>query len=233
MMISPLLQFDGKLLDGLDFCSKVYALFESIRSVEDGVSRLRLRPTRLEKRLLEELLPICNYVQTHYRPGRYISIRWIDGNQQYDAEVVQCGAYVTENYYPANAHLEVTCTMHRNEHLSRELLETKGGGFGLEGMHRLKDGEIESLPVGYKNKEFIDSYANLLLKQIAKKERIAYPAETTLIVQCTLNTLYMADEWETLISQVRAGLSKSSFREVYLYDTVCHYSQSLWPHRDA
>ena len=227
MSTSSLLQFNGKLLDGLDFCSKVYALFDSIRSAKDGVTRLRMRPTRLEKRLLEELLPICNYVQTHYRPGRYISIRWIDGSQQYDAEVVQHGAYVTEAYYPANAHLEVTCTMHRNEHLNRELLETKGGGFGLEGIRRLKGGEIESLPVGYKNKEFIDSYAKLVLKQIAKKAKITYPAETTLIVQCTLNTVYMADEWDTLISQVRASLPESSFREIYLYDTVNYYSQSL------
>jgi hypothetical protein len=29
---APLSQFDGKVLDGLQFCSKVYALFESIRN---------------------------------------------------------------------------------------------------------------------------------------------------------------------------------------------------------
>lgn len=110
----------------------------------------------LEKRLLEELLPICRYVQANYRPGRYISIRWIDGNQGYDAEVVQRGAYVTKTYYPENSFLEVTCCMHPNEHLSRELLEKKGGGFGLEGMRRLKSGEIESVPVGHKGKEFIE-----------------------------------------------------------------------------
>jgi hypothetical protein len=81
MPITPLDEFDGKLLDGLEFCSKVYALFESIRHADDGPSRLRMRPSRLEKKLLEELLPICKYVQASYRLGRYISVCWVDGSQ--------------------------------------------------------------------------------------------------------------------------------------------------------
>lgn len=149
--IDPLLQFDGTLLDGLEFCSKVYALFEEIRCSDNGLSRLRMRPSLVEKRLLDELLPICRYVQVSYRPGRYISVRWINGSQPFDAELVQRGAYVSENFYPALSHLEVTCAMHPNEYLSRELLETKGGGFGLNGIKRLKNGDIESVPVGYMN----------------------------------------------------------------------------------
>lgn len=233
MKASPLAQFDGKFLDGLEFCSKVYALFESIRAADDGPSRLRQRPTSLEKKLLEELLPICKYLQASYRPGRYISVCWVDGNQKYDAEVLQRGAYVTHAYYPAKGFLEVTCTMHPNEYLSRELLDTKGSVFGLEGIRRLKSREIESVPVGYTNKEFIESYSNLVRAQIAKKAEMPYPADTTLIVQCTLNTVYMPDEWEALISRVRTELPKSVFREIYLYDTVCQYSHTLYPRNDA
>ena len=224
-----LAQFDGQPLDGLEFCSKVYALFESIRSTDDGPSRMRRRPTRLEKKLLEELLPICKYVQASYRPGRYISVRWIDGNQQCDAELLQTGAYVTHNYYPAKASLEVTCTMHPNDHLSRELLDTKGGAFGLEGIRRLKDGSIESVPVSYKNREFIDSYAALLQARIAKKAKLPFPENTTLVVQCTLNMPYMPDEWEELIARIRPSVPSSPFREIYLYDTVGQYSVSLYP----
>jgi hypothetical protein len=230
MSITPLDEFDGKLLDGLEFCSRVYALFESVRGASNGPSRLRMRPSRLEKKLLEELLPICKYVQASYRPGRYISVRWVDGNQTYDAEIFQRGAYVSENYYPATGHLEVTCTMHPNEYLSRELLETKGAAFGLEGIRRLKSGEIESVPVGYTNKEFVESYSKLVLKQIAKKAKMRYPENTTLIVQCALNTIYTPDEWEWLIARVTEALPDTSFREVYLYDTVCQYSHSLHPH---
>ncbi len=233
MSLTLLNKLDGNQLDGLEFCSKVYALFESVRSANDGPTRLRMRPSRLEKKLLEELLPICKYVQANYRIGRYISVRWVDGTQTYDAEIFQRGAYVSESYYPATGYLEITCTMHPNEHLSRELLETKGGAFGPEGIRRLKNGEIESIPVGYKNKEFVESYSKLVLKQIAKKAKMPYPKNTTLVVQCTLNTIYTPDEWLALITRVREALPEMSFREVYLYDTVGQYSHSFHPRHDA
>lgn len=188
-----------------------------------------MRPTRLEKKLLEELLPVCKYVQASYRPGRYIEVCWIDGNQTYDAEIIQRGSYVSESYYPATGYLEVTCVMHPKEYLRRELLETKGGSFGLEGIRRLKSGEIESIAVGYSNREYIEVYAKLLLKAISKKAKMPYPKNTTLVVQCTLNTIYMSDEWEALVAIVREGLPDSSFREIYLYETVCDYSRSLYP----
>jgi hypothetical protein len=233
MPTAALAQFDGNLLDGLEFCSRVYTLYESIRDAPDGPSRMRMRPSRLEKKLLEELLPICKYVQASYRPGRYISVRWADGNQQYDAEVQQRGAYVGKNYYPATGYLEVTCVMHPKEYLSRELLEKEGSAFGLEGIRRLKGGKIESVPVGYTNKDFVDSYSKLLLKQVSKKTTIPYPPNTTLIIQCTLNFPYMEDEWNLLISQVRTTLSESPFREIYLYDTVCQHSHCVYPRNDA
>jgi hypothetical protein len=56
---------------------------------------MRMRPSALEKKLLEELLPICMYVQASYRPGRYTSVRWLKGNQAYDAEVRQVGAHMS------------------------------------------------------------------------------------------------------------------------------------------
>jgi hypothetical protein len=229
MTTAQLAEFDGRLLDGLEFCSKAYALFESIRSTPHGPSRFRMRPTSLEKRLLEELLPICKYVQASYRPGRYMSVRWIDGNQQYDAELVQRGAYVSENYYPANAFLEVTCTMHPNEYLNRELLENKGSTFGLEGIRRLKNGDIESVPKGYTNREFVESYARLVKDRIASKASNPYPKDTTLIVQCTLNMPYMPDEWADLMARVQPALSGTPFREIYFYDTLGQHCLAAYP----
>jgi hypothetical protein len=226
---APLVQFDGRLLDGLAFCSQVYALYESIRSAADGASRMRMRPSRVEKKLLDELMPICRYVQESYRPGRYISVRWTDGNQQCDAEIRQRGAYVGHNYYPAKGYLEVTCTMHPKEHLKRELLEKKGSGFGLEGIRRLKGGDIESVPVGYSNMDFVDTFSKLLLQQIAKKTRAPFPRNTTLIIQCTLNMPYTPDEWAVLLSQVEPTLSKTPFREICLYDTLYQHSHSVFP----
>lgn len=62
MSISSLSQFDGELIDGLQFCAMTYALFEQIRNSENGRSRLRMRKSKVEKKLIEELLPICKYV---------------------------------------------------------------------------------------------------------------------------------------------------------------------------
>lgn len=228
-MRSPeLAQLDDQLLDGLEFCSRVYTLFETIRREPDGPSRLRLRPSRLEKKLLEELMPICRYVQVAYRPGRYISVRWVDGNQRWDAELLQVGAYVGRNQYPAKAYLEVTCTMHPNEYLARELLDTKGVAFGSEGIRRLKDGTIESIPTPFKNDEFITTYAVSLKDRIAAKSACDYPADTTLVVQCNLNTIYSPDEWNQLVNSVRESVSAAPFPEIYLYDPIGQHSASLY-----
>lgn len=67
--------FDGTLLDGLDFCGKVYDLFDWMQGVPDGIGKLRLRPTKNEKRLVEELIPLARYVQARYREGRRIKVR--------------------------------------------------------------------------------------------------------------------------------------------------------------
>ena len=227
MSISPLSQFDGALIDGLKFCAMTYILFEQIRSTENGPSRLRMRATEVEKKLIEELLPICKFVQAKYRAGRYISVRWVNGSQQFDAEVVQSGAHVQQGHFPASAFLEATCVMHPNDYLSRELLDTKGRAFGLDGISRLKNREIESKPIIRRNHEFIQSYSKLVLKQIGKKAGIKYPHETTLIVQCSLNTLYTPEEWEVLVAEIRSGQPEHQFREIFMYDAVSEYSCSL------
>jgi hypothetical protein len=233
MATSPLAEFDGQLLDGLVFCSKVYALFESIRERPDGASRFRRRPSKLEKKLLEELLPIAKYVQTNYRPGRYISVCWVDGNQSFDAQIEQRGAYVSHNCYPATGYLEVTCAMHPKEHLSRELLDTRGSAFGLEGIRRLKNRTIESVPVSYTNRNFVEKFAEILRGRIVAKAAVQYPENTTLVVECTLNMPYLPDEWRDLMSRLRLSLPASKFREIYIYDTISQYSQALFPRGDA
>lgn len=117
--------------------------------------------------------------------------------------------------------------MHPNAYLSRELLDTKGGAFGLDGIRRLKTGQIESKPVVHANCEFIQSYSKLVLKQIRKKTGIKYPPETTLIVECSLNTLYTPEAWEALVAEVRSGQPEHQFREIFMYDTMSEYSCSL------
>lgn len=221
--------FDGNSIDGLQFCAQAYELFEAIRRAEDGRSRLRMRASPIEKKLVEELLPICRYVQAKYRLGRYIAVKWIDGNQQFDAEFNQAGARVDLGYEPAAGHLEVTCAMHQNDYLARELIEKGKPVFGVEGLRREKGTKkIESEPVVHANNDFIDTFCALVLAQIAKKAGIAYPADTTLVVKCLLNSAYMPAEWGMLMDKVGAGLPEHSFREIFLFDANSDYACSFY-----
>lgn len=224
----PLSQFDGIRLDGLELCSRVYRLYESIRYGAHGPSRMRMRPSRVEKKLLDELMPICKYLQASYGPGRFIDVCWTDGNQQCDAELFQRGANVDEVRNPANAFLEVTCVMHKNEYLVRELLDTKGVAFTPDGVRRLKGGDIESAPMSYRGREFIDSYSKLLCDRIAAKAKLPFPKSTTLVVQCTLNMPYSPDEWSALIATIRSTVPEWPFNEIFCYDSLGHHSVRLF-----
>jgi len=214
--MSDLSHLDGKFIDGLKFCSEVYTLFENIRSEAGGIQNLRVRASPTEKLMLEELLPICRYVQKHYRAGRYISVCWVDGNQSYDAEIYQKGDYVDYGYYPPKSYLEITSAMHKNEHWTWKL----GGAFSPEGISTNKNGVISSEPVVFTNQEHVEKFAPIVINQIGKKAGIPYPETTSLVIQCHLNSLYTIDDWELLIKLVSQNLPENKFREVLVYDGV-------------
>ena len=52
--------FDNRLMDGLLFCKRVNDCFAQIRDGPKGKERLRLRRGRIEKKLIEELVPIAS-----------------------------------------------------------------------------------------------------------------------------------------------------------------------------
>ena len=209
--MDELSNFDLKLIDGLEFCAKVYALLEDIRKRPNGIPSLRLKSGKLEKKLLEELIPLCTYIQSKYRAGRYICVRWVDGSQQYDASIIQHGFYVEHGYYSEKAYLEVTCAMHPKEYLGREHLEKEGHSYGYNGLKRKKDGSIESVPVSYRRLSFIDEDSERIQTLIKNKCAKKYPENTTLIVQVSLATVYGANEWTKLIEKVSNCLPKNQF----------------------
>ena len=118
--------FDNHRMDGLLFCRAVYNLFDQIRQGPDGISKIRLRPTKQEKRLVEELVPLARFVQVRYREGRRIRVRWCAGSQPYDAIVTASDGYVDRGMTPRRQVVEITACVHRNDHLVRRSLETPG-----------------------------------------------------------------------------------------------------------
>jgi hypothetical protein len=223
--------FDGRLLDGLDFCREVYDLFEHIQKLPDGVTRLRKRKG-VEKKLIEELLPIARYVQARYREGRRLKVRWFSGSQSYDAVLWSSGNLVTHHMAPRKVLLEVTGSMHENEYLTRQLLMTKGGSFGAKGISRdTKTGEVKSEPHVHRNDEIESDLATQILTRIADKAAKNYPWNTILIIQCFCNTLTLDTEWDDAIKRVKSARPHIPFREVFLIENVAALTTTLYGSR--
>jgi hypothetical protein len=227
-MQKTLLQsLDGQSIHGLKFCGLVYGIFENVRATPEGIEALRMRRGKCKK-LVEELLPICKYIQGKYRPDRYISVTWIDGNQTYDAELRSVGEYVVHGYYPANSFVEVTCIVHPNEYLAREHINAGDAVFGLDGLTRMKDRKVNSIPKVHVGEIFIENYADLVLTELVKKSVKPYPDRTTLVMQCSLNRLYFPNEWAKLISSIEDRIPTHPFIELFLHDPVSEYSSSIY-----
>jgi hypothetical protein len=116
-------------MNGLDFCKKAYGLFEEIRKSPNGVERLRLRKNKLEKKLIEELLPIARYIQARYSHGRQLKVRWRDGMQNYDARLLSSGFLVDIQMLSKSEYAEVTTAVHENDHIARRIAHKNGRVF--------------------------------------------------------------------------------------------------------
>lgn len=227
--------FHAKLLDGLEFCRLTYLFFESVAKGPDGTRILRERKGPV-KQLLEELFPICRYIQTFYGPGQYMSVLWMHGNQSYDAKVSTAGFLVDHGMWPPLGTLEITQAVHHNEHLMRErLASTDQGGFGLDGLTvgKGKRGarKIDSQPTVYTNQSYIGEMCAIIISavkaKIIKLENGVYPSDTTLIVDCTLMTIFMVSEWTKLVRMVEAALPANDFARIFLTANSGSYFATL------
>jgi hypothetical protein len=221
----------AKRMDGLLFCRKAYSLFNSIRRIPDGRKRLRMRETVVEKKLIEELLPIARYVQFKYKVGRNIKVKWVNGNQNYDAVLHQTGFLVETNDFPSECYLEATCAVHPNDYLSREHINNGHTVFGLDGLSREKKSKaIKSTPVRRRGRRFVRDFAGIVVNRIEDKSCKAYPDNTILVVECNLDTLYSDDEWDEMINVVKEKIQSHPFIEIFLCDGILeHYTTILRP----
>ncbi|WP_144109773.1 hypothetical protein [Paraburkholderia sp. BCC1886] len=214
---------DGVWLDGLQFCREAYRLFERLLAEPDGVKRLRLRTHPFERKLITEILPLAHYLKSSYSLGRYIDVCWHSGNQPFDAEFRQRGEFVEQRGLPKAGFFEITTAQHPNDHLARERLETEGFLFSVHDLKttatkRNPHRKIISAPVVFSNGSFIEDMAGFILDEIVRKVAKGYPPGFTLIVRCSLNHLYLSDEWTKLVGKVRQSLPESSFGEIWMCD---------------
>jgi hypothetical protein len=222
--------FDDRLLDGMNFCHLVYELFNQTRAGTDGIANLRLRTTKLEKRLIEELIPLARFVQARYREGRRIKVRWLSGSQPYDAILLLSGVFVAKGYDPKKLVVEVTTAVHQNQHLARELLQKEGHSFGVKGISRDKKSRaIISEPYVATNDERETDLAAQRIDRIRIKSKMNYTSETVLIVYCVPNGVTLQDEWDEAVNRVTQAGVHHAFQEVFLIDTgSASYSATLY-----
>lgn len=211
--------FDDRLLDGLIFCRKVYAFFDQIKSEPGGIGKLRLLRTKREKRLVEELIPIAQYVQAHYNAGHRLKVRWRAGYQSYDAILLAHGIRVEKGLSPRRSLLEVTTAVHPKEHLVRELVNAGGVSFGVKGVSRdKKTKKISSAACAHSGGELIADLTDQILSRLQDKGRKGDGPETVLVINCITNTLINEEEWQASIRDVREAGLHSGFREVFLVE---------------
>ena len=224
--------FDGQLLEGLDFCRKVYDLFDQMQAGPDGVAKLRLRPTKSEKRLIEELIPIARYVQARYREGRRIKVRWFSGSQPYDAILWSSGGLVEQRMAPRKLLVEVTTAVHQNGYLARRERHERGGSFGVKSISRdKKTGKIVSNATVHTPDELAADLAGQIMERLTSKSAKEYPPGTVLIVNCIPNSLTLLSEWDDAIERVTKAQLHLAFREVFLVEMVMSHSATLYGDR--
>ncbi|WMD24005.1 hypothetical protein RAS12_30705 (plasmid) [Achromobacter seleniivolatilans] len=214
---------DGVWLDGLEFCRQAYRLFERLLEAPDGVTRLRLRPTSFERKLITEILPLAHYLKSNYSLRRYIDVCWHSGNQCYDAEFRQRGESVEQRGLPKDGFFEITTAQHPDDHLARERLEKEGILFSVHNLSttatkRDPNRRVLSEPFVFTNGSFIEHMADFIRGEIVSKAGKGYPAGFTLVIQCTLNTVYSPEDWATLVGQVQNSLPQSTFGEIWMCD---------------
>jgi hypothetical protein len=110
--------FDDKLMNGLDFCEKVYDLVENITNSPNGIEALQSQNSSELKKLVEKLIPLSKYIQGCYGPNRRLKVRWIDGRDGYNAQVLSSGAFLDKRASPRRHWIEITNVVQEsNPHL--------------------------------------------------------------------------------------------------------------------
>lgn len=213
-------RLDGVLLDGLEFCLAAYEALDTMRAKPGGIQELRLLGSQQAKRLREEVLPIAAFIKARYGAGSRLQVRWLSGNQPYDAELFYRGPMAEAINIPHEQYLEVVTAVQRTEYLVRKKVNETGGAFTARGTSRdPKTREVVSVPVAVDHAETAGLFVSLILDRIARKASGGYPANTSLLVNCDLGEVVLEEEWQEIVQAVRHSLrgQEPSFVEIALH----------------
>jgi hypothetical protein len=222
--------FDGWLLDGLSFCRKVYELFEQ-RS-QPGAERDGKTPAtpHEEREATDRRAHPPRSLRAGAIPRRPPDkSALVSGSQPYDAILMSSGTLVERGIVSRKLFVEITTSVHPNEHFARRLLQERGGSFGVKGISRdKKTGEIISKPHVHTNDELAMDLAAQILERLKSKSNKQYPPETVLIINCISNGIILDSEWNDAMTRVKDARLHLPFREVFLLELVMSHSMTLY-----
>jgi hypothetical protein len=239
---------DNECMDGLDFCRKVYLAYE--KCVPDpelqpvGTTHKKNRNSQ-NKKLFEELMPLCVYVQEHYRFAHYLDVEWHNGSQQFDAIIYQRGWIARNEQLPEQYYIELTTAQHLQQHLADELSHTGKGHGGpksislpTETKKANPDRTIISEVRCFDTPEMLTETCSLIIDAINEKSKINYKSPTVLVVNLRPPSMILRDrEWCEIVTEVsnvitrqESGRIKNKFISIFL----CNPNKNLisrvhWP----
>jgi hypothetical protein len=233
--------FDNQCMDGLDFCRKVYLAFE--KCVPDpelqpvGTTHKKNRNSQ-NKKLFEELMPLCVYVQAHYRFGHYLDVKWHKGSQQFDAIIYQRGWIARNEQLPKQYYIELTTAQHPQQHLADELSHTGKGHGGpksisppTETRTANPDRTIISEVKCFDTPEMLTETCRLIIEAINKKSKIDYISPTVLVVTLRPPSMILRDsEWceiITRVSNVITSQESEHIRNKFISIFLCNPNKNL------
>jgi hypothetical protein len=175
--------------------------------------------SKTEKRLSEELIPLAHFIQSRYREGYRLKVRWRAGNQPYDAKILASGVLVDQALRPKELTVEITSAMHEKEHLVREHVNAGEVSFGPKSMSRDKvTGKTVSVALVNRRDETPRELAAQILKALEQKTKKKYPRKTILIINCIPNLLLDESEWQEALAMVKREKAEHKFWEIVLVE---------------
>lgn len=194
-------------MNGLDFCRKVYDLVNTIRESPNGIDPPGSRNGPELKKLVEKLIPLSKYIQGCYGPNRRLKVRWMDGRDGYDAQVLSSGAFVDKRVSPRRQWIEITTVGHEhNPHLRTP-----------QSKRQLRHGHAEAET----------DLAQKILEQVQTRGAIKHPRHTVLVIECFLSNLFLQDQWERTIALVRERRKLPGFSEIFVCDSNLGFSATI------
>jgi len=203
-------------MDGLEFCKVAFEILEEMKAESEGVKRLRANKTPSAKKLMEEVLPLANFIQDQYTAGRHLRVTWFGRDQPGDALIRVEGSNAEHDHLPREQTVEVTCVRHESLHLAYENLNTQGWSDAPEALARQK-GKIVANPEARSKYEAICDLARRVVCRIVEKAAKKYPSDTTLVVECHVTTILSRDEWVEVCRLVEGSLPAYPFIRILVY----------------